>query len=305
MLLTGGYRSARPIVLVTGIRRVPLRARHKMTSTGPFASTSTSSSSSSASFSSKPRSFPPPSRGRGPASFSQSRGNNSNSDDAWKSALTRYAKSPDPASLPAEEVLHWDEQTITIYDGYEKAKHHFLCLPRIPFRLKAWDGGGKVGSLGKGREEETPPLRVTPPPMPQKGGADSGNWRSRGAPSAPSPPASTDPPKPTLSAAGGKLAFGISSKNATGSGVETVPPSHLGSLSDLLRSPYAGEVLAALEKAAYKTAEIVKERMPSTLLDASAEPSSTATANCTWDVHIGFHAVPSMDTVHLHVISSG
>jgi aprataxin len=63
-----------------------------------------------------------------------------------------------------------------------------------------------------------------------------------------------------------------------------------------------------LEKAAIKTAEIVKERMPGTPLDGSAQPPSTATAtataNCTWDVHIGFHAVPSMDTVHLHVISS-
>ncbi|PWN20979.1 hypothetical protein BCV69DRAFT_282480 [Microstroma glucosiphilum] len=270
-----------------------------MASTGPFASASTSSTP----FSSKPRTFPPPSHRR-PHTQAQSPPKGQGQDDAWKSALTRYAKSPDPASLPKEEVLHWDEQTITIYDGYEKAKYHFLCLPRIPFRLK----GRKGAAVGSGREEkqeeQVPPLRITP----QKGGADSGNWRSRGpaTPPAPAPASSTETPKPILSTAGGKLAFGTSSKNAAGNGAETVPPSHLASLSDLLRSPYAGEVLSALEKAAYKTAEIVKERMPSTPLgpqplDATHPP---LLANCVWDTHIGFHAVPSMDTVHLHVISS-
>lgn len=258
MLFIRCSRSASPFVLVTIIRRVSLQATYKMASTGPFASASTSSTP----FSSKPRTFPPPSHRR-PHTQAQSPPKGQGQDDAWKSALTRYAKSPDPASLPKEEVLHWDEQTITIYDGYEKAKYHFLCLPRIPFRLK----GRKGAAVGTGREEkqeeQVPTLRATS----QKGGADSGNWRSRGpaTPPAPAPASSTETPKPILSTAGGKLAFGTSSKNAAGNGEETVPPSHLASLSDLLRSPYAGEVLSALEKAAYKVSQGTGSAFPASV----------------------------------------
>lgn len=57
---------------------------------------------------------------------------------SWRAALTNYAKT-DPTTLGSDVLLHHDDQTMTIYDGYDKAKFHFLVLPRIPFRLTQED----------------------------------------------------------------------------------------------------------------------------------------------------------------------
>lgn len=166
--------------------------------------------------------------------------------------MTRYAKHPDPSSLPTTEVFHWDDQTITIHDGFEKAQYHFLVLPRIPFKRRKVDRGDDTNGT-----------------RPQQG-----------------------PSK--LQAAGGKLALGQTSNDGL------VPASHLESISTLMRSPYANEVLGAMESAAQETSRRIRDLMPATSLPTT--PPSTA--DTTWDIHAGFHAVPSMKTVHLHVISA-
>lgn len=118
----------------------------------------------------------------------------------WSAALTRYAKATDPAALPSNEILHWDEQTITMYDGFDKAKFHFLVLPRIPFKRTA-----SASALAQDK---------------------SG--------------------KPSLQAVGGRLSLGSSDAS------NIVPASHLQSITSLLRSPYAGEVLDAMERAGHE-----------------------------------------------------
>ncbi|GAA5850487.1 hypothetical protein JCM8547_001890 [Rhodosporidiobolus lusitaniae] len=71
---------------------------------------------------------------------------------SWNAVLEGYARMRDPErELPKGVLLGCDERTLTIYDGFEKAKYHFLIMPRDPFPLEK---GGNVksselGSLGK------------------------------------------------------------------------------------------------------------------------------------------------------------
>lgn len=138
----------------------------------------------------------------------------------WSAALTRYAQTPDPSKLAPTEVLHWDDQTITIHDGFEKAKYHFLVLPRIPFRRRKPKADAASGS-GSGIQQSS----TTPAAEADKDGDD------------------IKPPQ--LQSVGGKLTFGASS-NQSEAAAATVPKNHIFNLSDLLRSPYAAEVLDAM-----------------------------------------------------------
>jgi len=47
---------------------------------------------------------------------------------AWNQALAVMAAHPRPETLPPDVYLRHDEHTLTIYDGYPKAKYHFLIL---------------------------------------------------------------------------------------------------------------------------------------------------------------------------------
>lgn len=154
---------------------------------------------------------------------------------AWSNALAQYARTKDLGALPQGTLLRSDEHTLTIYDGYPKAKFHFLVLPRVPFTL-----------LPRGAED-----------------------------------------------AKAKDAF-----EALRRGPSSVPLKDLSSLRSLLASPHASSVLAALRHAAQETVELIKEEQPYTKLTGQGE------AGTTWPVHVGFHAVPSMEHVHLHIISS-
>ncbi|KAI5481746.1 hypothetical protein MNV49_000023 [Pseudohyphozyma bogoriensis] len=61
---------------------------------------------------------------------------------SWDRVLQNYAALPNPEkSLQNGVYLTSDDHTLTIFDGYEKAKYHFLVLPREPFKLAA---GGTV-----------------------------------------------------------------------------------------------------------------------------------------------------------------
>ena len=88
---------------------------------------------------------------------------------------------------------------------------------------------------------------------------------------------------PMLSAANGRLNFG-----ATGSNV--VPTSHLKSISSLLASPYAAEVLETLRKTSDRVLQHVQNDMREHY-------------GVVWDTERAFHAVPSMVHLHLHVVS--
>lgn len=138
----------------------------------------------------------------------------------WSAALTRYAQTPDPSRLPSTEVLHWDDQTITIHDGFEKAKYHFLVLPRIPFLRRTSTADDPAGAAKQGATTDQDDSAKTPPP-------------------------------PQLQSVGGKLTFGATVSSTKTKGVK-VPYNHLASLSDLLRSPFAPEVLDAMTVAAEK-----------------------------------------------------
>ncbi|PWN41091.1 hypothetical protein IE81DRAFT_187534 [Ceraceosorus guamensis] len=155
---------------------------------------------------------------------------------AWSSALAQYARTKDLNTLPEGTLLRSDEHTLTIYDGYPKAKFHFLVLPRVPFQLQSSDSEG------------------------------------------------SEP----------KDAFELLKK-----GPACVPPNHLSNLKSLLSSPHASRVLAALRKASEETVQLIKEEQPYTKLTEDQVEAGT-----TWPVHVGFHAVPSMEHVHLHIISS-
>ncbi|GAA5840487.1 hypothetical protein JCM3766R1_000302 [Sporobolomyces carnicolor] len=53
---------------------------------------------------------------------------------SWSAVLANYAKMRDPErQLPSGVLLNVNAETLTIFDGYEKAKYHFLVLPRDPF----------------------------------------------------------------------------------------------------------------------------------------------------------------------------
>ncbi|KAK4054550.1 aprataxin-like protein [Microbotryomycetes sp. JL201] len=66
------------------------------------------------------------------------------SNTAWDAVLERYAKlkEPDKHLAPSVLLMH-DDKCLTIFDGYEKAKFHFLVLPRDPFILSS---GAKIPS---------------------------------------------------------------------------------------------------------------------------------------------------------------
>ncbi|EST05522.1 Histidine triad (HIT) protein [Kalmanozyma brasiliensis GHG001] len=98
-----------------------------------------------------------------------------------------------------------------------------------------------------------------------------------------SKPALSSQGAPTLSASNGKLNFGATSSNS-------VPASHMKSISTLLASPYAAEVLEALREASDRVIEHITKDMQ--------EQYGT-----TWDIERAFHAVPSMEHLHLHVVS--
>ncbi|KAK0561812.1 aprataxin-like protein [Tilletia horrida] len=100
--------------------------------------------------------------------------------------------------------------------------------------------------------------------------------------------ASTAPPK--LGLAGGRLSGGTSASG------NTVPASHLQSLSTLLASPYAAQVLAAMRTASDRAVEQIHS-----LMRAYVAPGSKGKQKCqvTWSIERAFHAIPSMQTVHL------
>lgn len=75
-----------------------------------------------------------------------------------------------------------------------------------------------------------------------------------------------------------------------------MPASHLGSLNALLASPYAAQVLSKLHKASEQVVSLIKEEMRATRTSLIDGPCGVE-----WGVRVGFHAVPSMETVHLHV----
>ncbi|MCO5565818.1 hypothetical protein L7F22_019493 [Adiantum nelumboides] len=175
---------------------------------------------------------------------------------SWNTALTQFAKTVNPKSqLPKGVYLRSDTHTLAIYDGYPKAKFHFLILPRIPFNLDQSNNSGTAVSQST---------------------------------------SSSSASKPALGLAGGKLNLGASSKGLT------VPAAHLHSLSSLLASPYASEVLEKMRKQSESVVELIKEEMRHYPLP---DASDDGTCQVEWPIRVGFHAVPSMDTIHLHVIS--
>ncbi|KAN0061825.1 aprataxin-like protein [Thecaphora frezii] len=154
----------------------------------------------------------------------------------WNQALTNYARTPDPSTLPAEVLVMFDDKTVAIWDAFRKAQYHALVLPRLPYTI------------------------------PKTAAATAGASM------------------PSLSLTNGKLTSGLSS-----SGI--VPASHLRSLRSLLASPYASAVLQALRIASDRVASHIHHRM------------RTEHVGKQWRVRRGFHAIPSMEHVHLHVIS--
>lgn len=89
---------------------------------------------------------------------------------------------------------------------------------------------------------------------------------------------------PTLSASNGKLNFGATSRNS-------VPASHMKSISTLLASPYSAQVLECVRKASDRVVQHIREDM------------KRHHGGVTWEVERAFHAVPSMEHLHLHVVS--
>ncbi|KAL8281116.1 hypothetical protein RQP46_006474 [Phenoliferia psychrophenolica] len=128
---------------------------------------------------------------------------------SWNTVLEKYARAKDPRKeIPAGVFLKADSETITIFDGFEKAKYHFLCMPRDPF------------------------------PSEKK-----------------------------------------------------IPSKDLVSLSALLSSASALEILLALKKSAEGVKTMIEDEM-------------LKTEGWVWGVQVGFHASESMRHVHLHIISS-
>ncbi|BGP16410.1 hypothetical protein JCM10213_004034 [Rhodosporidiobolus nylandii] len=55
---------------------------------------------------------------------------------SWSAVLQNYARMKDPErELDKGVLLRSDEKTLVIFDGFEKAKYHFLVMPRDPFPL--------------------------------------------------------------------------------------------------------------------------------------------------------------------------
>ncbi|GAA6007033.1 hypothetical protein JCM10207_009177 [Rhodosporidiobolus poonsookiae] len=63
---------------------------------------------------------------------------------SWNAVLEQYARLKNlEKEVPSGVWLANDDKTLTIFDGYEKAKYHFLVMPRDPFPLEK---GGTVPS---------------------------------------------------------------------------------------------------------------------------------------------------------------
>ncbi|PWZ02213.1 hypothetical protein BCV70DRAFT_149351, partial [Testicularia cyperi] len=90
--------------------------------------------------------------------------------------------------------------------------------------------------------------------------------------------------KPALQAIDGKLGFGATTSNR-------VPQSHMQSISTLLSGPYARIVVDAMSKACSKVVEWIQNDMQQR-------------HGHIWEISTAFHAVPSMEHLHLHVIST-
>ncbi|KAK4702895.1 aprataxin, partial [Phenoliferia sp. Uapishka_3] len=162
---------------------------------------------------------------------------------SWNSVLEGYARQKDPrASIPSGVFLSSDDHTLTIFDGYEKAKYHFLVMRASNNSLSS-------------KLEEPPELNFTY------------------ALSAPArDPFNLSPTKDAL----------VTSK---------VPSKDLVSLSALLKSPHALEVLTALKTSSEKVKKMIEDEM-------------LKEDGWVWGCSIGFHASESMRHVHLHVIST-
>lgn len=63
---------------------------------------------------------------------------------SWQKILQNHALSKTPSSIPPTVRLSHNDRVIVIFDGYPKAKYHFLVLPR-PSGLK-WNANS-LGSL--------------------------------------------------------------------------------------------------------------------------------------------------------------
>lgn len=221
----------------------------------------------------------------------------------WSSALTEYARTANPASLPADVLVAYDEHTLTIQDAYPKAQYHYLVLPRMPWRLTGEEWGevqkdmaeGKEGEAGGGSKE---PEQVAQ----QKQGKQQQQLNFAGGAMGLARPA---PKETATQASSSSHQDGASSSASTNStAAHIIPPTHLLNLSTLLTSPYRSIILRHLSRAAHAAEQRIRSLMPQTRISTAGQArGQQETAGCTWDVQVGFHAVPSMDTVHCHVLS--
>ncbi|PWN53460.1 hypothetical protein IE53DRAFT_384027 [Violaceomyces palustris] len=165
----------------------------------------------------------------------------------WNKALVNYAKTVDPKrSLDPSVLVACDEKTITIRDGYPKAKYHYLVLPRIPFQLE------KAAAVRDQVHQDE-----------QQGSS-----------------------KETLRVSGGRLSLGPSKS-------DRIPPFHLESLESVLASPHCEQVFSALRRSRDVAVDLMRSEMVKDRQDGRS-----------WDIMSGFHAIPSMEHVHLHIISN-
>ncbi|GAA5950751.1 hypothetical protein JCM3765_000596 [Sporobolomyces pararoseus] len=67
---------------------------------------------------------------------------------SWSNVLSNYSKLKDPEinELPKGVCLEFNNETLTIFDGFEKAKYHFLILPRDPFPIDLSKGEKPIPS---------------------------------------------------------------------------------------------------------------------------------------------------------------
>ncbi|WFD29454.1 hypothetical protein MSPP1_000463 [Malassezia sp. CBS 17886] len=83
---------------------------------------------------------------------------------------------------------------------------------------------------------------------------------------------------------------------------------HLDSIRTLLENPYADEVLSRLQAASDRLVARIEGCMRELHVERDAEPSYAAdgagACRTTWGIQRGFHAVPSMRHLHLHVLST-
>lgn len=77
---------------------------------------------------------------------------------SWQKILQSYALSKTPDSIPPTIRLSHNERVIAIFDGYAKAKYHFLLLPR-PSGLK-WNSNslGSLRSVLRAKKEDSKEL---------------------------------------------------------------------------------------------------------------------------------------------------